>query len=127
MSYSGLASGMNREHDPSRKTGDLKMEMTAKVTIRGMKRWVGVMEGKSLDTGKIFVDVELKGEDNRGCCTEEIKCSNSKVVEAIAHNPFPFLAEITLDMVSSGKEMTQICTAITPLKALEKPTERKAA
>jgi hypothetical protein len=91
------------------------MEMIARVTIRGAKTWVGSMEGKNLDTAKIYVDVQLKGETSWGVCTDEIKCTDSKVVEAIKHNSFPFIAEITLEELSNGKATTKVCTGIKPL------------
>lgn len=49
------------------------MEMIARVTIRGAKTWVGNMDGKQLDTGKIYTDVELRGEDSKGTCTQELE------------------------------------------------------
>lgn len=103
------------------------MEMIARVTIRGAKTWVGAMEGKNLDTGKIYVDVQLKGETSWGVCTDEIKCTDSKVITAISHNSFPFIAEITLEELSNGKTTTKVCTAIRPLQREEKLAEKKAA
>lgn len=105
------------------------MEMIAKVTIRGAKYWRGNLDSKDIDSGKIFVDVQLKGETSWGVCTDEIKCTDSKIIEGIKHNPFPFIAEITLDELSNGKTTTKVCTAIRPLQSAKdkEPAAPKAA
>ncbi|CBJ43110.1 hypothetical protein [Ralstonia solanacearum] len=94
------------------------MEMIARVTIRGAKKWVGNLEGKQLDTGTIYTDVELRGEDSKGVCTQPLKCESSKVVESIIHNPFPFIAEISMIETSNGKDKgdQKIVTSIKPLQ-----------
>ncbi|MGT2454105.1 hypothetical protein ACU4GI_12815 [Cupriavidus basilensis] len=102
------------------------MEMIARVTIRGAKSWVGTMDGKQLDTGTVFTDVELRGEDSKGICTQAVKCENSAVVKSIINNPFPFLAEVTMIETSNGKDKgdVKIITGIKPLQRLE---EKKAS
>ncbi|AFC62045.1 MULTISPECIES: hypothetical protein [Bacteria] len=97
------------------------MEMIARVTIRGAKTWVGNMDGKQLDTGKIYTDVELRGEDSKGTCTQELKCESSAVVKAIIHNPFPFIAEVSMVETSNGKDKggQKVVTSIKPLQRAE--------
>lgn len=92
------------------------MEMKAKVTIRGAKVFKGNIDGKDMDSGKIFTDIDLKGETSWGVCTQEIKCASSSVVEAIKHNTFPFIAEVDILMESNGKVTSQLVTAIKPLQ-----------
>ncbi|CAJ0814575.1 hypothetical protein LMG19087_02148 [Ralstonia wenshanensis] len=94
------------------------MELKARVTVRGAKTWVGNMDGKQLDTGTIYADVELRGEGSKGCFTQAIKCHDSEVVKKIINNPFPFLAELNMVVTSNGKQDgdQQICTQIVPLQ-----------
>ncbi len=94
------------------------MEMIARVTIRGAKTWVGNLDGKQLDTGTIYTDVELRGEDSKGVCTQALKCENSQVVKTIINNPFPFIAEISLIETSNGKDKgdQKIVTSIKPMQ-----------
>ncbi|CAG2138860.1 hypothetical protein [Ralstonia mannitolilytica] len=94
------------------------MEMKARVTVRGAKTWVGNMEGKQLDTGTIYADVELRGEGSKGCFTQALKCENSEVVKKIINNPFPFLAEISMVVTSNGKQdgEQKLVTQIVPLQ-----------
>jgi hypothetical protein len=98
------------------------MEMKAQVTVRGAKFFRGSIEGKDIDSGKLFVDMELKGETSFGTCTQELKCEGSKLIESVKHNPFPFIAELTMQQMSNGKDSSSVVTAIRPLAA-----ERKAA
>ena len=101
------------------------MEMIARVTIRGAKFFRGNVEGKDLDSGKIYTDVELKGETAWGVCTQELKCEGSKLIENIKHNPFPFIAEITMIEKSNGKDTTKVVTGIKPMQAI-KDLDKKA-
>ncbi|SOY66728.1 hypothetical protein [Cupriavidus taiwanensis] len=105
------------------------MEMIARITIRGAKSWVGTMDGKSLDTGKVYADVELRGEDAKGCCTQELKCENSGVVKSIINNPFPFLAEVTMIETSNGKDGgdQKVITGIKPLQRVVEDKPKQAA
>jgi hypothetical protein len=92
------------------------MEVQAKVTVRGAKVFKGNIDGQQLDSGKIFTDIDLKGETSWGMCTQEMKCENSAIVEAIKHNPFPFDAELTIQMESNGKVTSQLVKRIVPLQ-----------
>lgn len=101
------------------------MEMLARVTIRGAKFFRGNVDGKEIDSGKIFTDVELKGETSWGTCTQELKCEGSKLIETIKHNPFPFIAELTMVEESNGKMSSKKVIAIKPLQAVK--NEQKSA
>lgn len=105
------------------------MEMLARVTVRGAKRWVGNLDGRQYDTGTIFVDVDLRGEDSKGVCTQALKCQNSAVVNSILANPFPFIAEISIVETSSGKDGgdQKMVTAIKPLQRVAEESAKKAA
>lgn len=105
------------------------MEMLARVTIRGAKFWVGNMDGKQLDTGTIYTDVELRGQDAKGVCTQALKCENSEVVKTIIGNPFPFLAEVTMIETSNGKDGgdVKIITGIKPMQRVVEGKDKAAA
>src|SRR5438046_7665627 len=99
------------------------MEMIARVTIRGAKWFRGNLDSKDIDSGKIFTDVELKGETSFGTCTQELKCIDSKLIESIKHNPFPFIAEIGIQEMSNGKVSTKVVTSIKPMQAVKEETK----
>jgi hypothetical protein len=102
------------------------MEVIAKATVRGAKLFRGNLDGKDIDSGKLFTDVELKGENSWGTCTQELKAEGSALIESIKHNPFPFIAELTIIMESNGKITTQKVVGVKPLQAVrEKPAADK--
>ncbi|WP_354681209.1 hypothetical protein [Cupriavidus plantarum] len=94
-----------------------------------MKKWVGVMDGKQLDTGTIFVDVELRGEDSRGVATQSIRCENSEVVKRCWDTPTPFLAEIAMVETTNGKDKgdMKVVTRMVPLERVVEKQPAKAA
>ena len=97
------------------------MEMKAQATVRGAKKFKGQMDdGKQIDSGKLFVEVVLKASDNAfGMCTEPVKCKDSSVVDTISHMQFPFIAELTIEMVSGAKGMEQTILACAPVKPIK--------
>lgn len=107
------------------------MEMKAHATVRGAKMFTGDLDGKKIDSGKLYIEVKLKESDNSfGMCTQEMKCKNSAVVQSIKHLQFPFLAEIDIDLVSGSKGAEQTVTAVRPMKRIAEgatPAARAAA
>ena len=99
------------------------MEMKAQATIRGAKMFRGQLDdGKPINSGTLFVEVNLKESDNAfGMRTEDMKCSGAEVVESVKHLTFPFLAELTIVMESSGGKngMQQKVIAVKPLQAMK--------
>lgn len=104
------------------------MDMLARVTIRGAKHWVGNLDGRQYDTGTIFVDVDLRGEDSKGTSTQALKCENSAVVKSILANPFPFIAEISMIETTSGKDGgdQKVVTSIKPLQRVVEDGKKAA-
>jgi hypothetical protein len=90
------------------------MDLLARVMIRGAKRFKGNLDGKDIDSGKLFVDVDLKGENSFGCCTQEIRCTDSKLVDSIKHLTFPFAAEVSMVVTTNGTKTENVITAIKP-------------
>lgn len=96
------------------------MLMKAEATIRGAKMFRGNLDGKDIDSAKLFVEVILKASDNSfGMCTEPLKCVSSSVVESIKHLPFPFLADMDVEVVSGSKGMEQTVVAVYPKKSIK--------
>ena len=104
------------------------MEMKAQATIRGARMFKGDLDGKGIDSGKLYIEVSLKASDNSfGMCTQEMKCANSAIVQGIKHLPFPFLAELDIDLVSTSKGAEQTITAVRPLQRAAAPAARAPA
>jgi uncharacterized protein YneR len=96
------------------------MLMKAEATIRGAKMFKDKLDGKDIDSGKLFVEVVLKASDNAfGMCTEMMKCKDSAVVQSIKHLTFPFIAEMDVEMVSGSKGMEQVVMGVRPVKSIK--------
>lgn len=96
------------------------MLMQAQATIRGAKMFKGNLDGKDIDSAKLFVEVVLKESDNSfGMCTEPVKCKSSEIVQGIKHLTFPFIAEMDVEIVSGSKGMEQTIIAVRPIKAIK--------
>lgn len=104
------------------------MEMQARMTIRGAKKFKGQMDdGKQIDSGKVFVEVALKASDNAfGMCTEAMKCKDSSIVDAIKDQTFPFIADMVIEMVSGSKGMEQTVISVVPVRSIKQPATDKA-
>ncbi|WP_217907184.1 hypothetical protein [Massilia sp. BJB1822] len=98
------------------------MEMKAQATIRGAKMFRGRMDdGKQIDSGTLFVEVNLKESENAfGMCTEAMKCKDASIVEGLKHLTYPFIAELSIVMESSGsKGMQQKVIGVKPVQAIK--------
>lgn len=106
------------------------MEMKAKATVRGAKMFQGRMDdGKQIDSGTLFVEVNLKESENAfGMCTEAMKCKDSTLVKGISHLTFPFIAELSIVMESAGsKGMVQKVVGIKPEQSIRQQASQAAA
>jgi len=101
------------------------MKFNTQIKVLGMKSSKGMMEnGQSFDSTKVYVETALddtKGSA-KGFAVAEYSFGLSTEFSKFKHLPFPFLADATLEIVSTGKaQKTQIVDL--------KPTElaKKAA
>lgn len=93
------------------------MESKANGNVTGVNFFVGDIDGKQFDSGKVYVTTDLKGVNAKGTCTQEYKCANSQVVKAVMNMGFPFNAELSMEAESNGKGvMTMVVTNIKPVQ-----------
>ena len=91
----------------------------AKVTITGMKSSKGTLEnGQAYDSTKVFVQTRLDDSKGnaKGYAIAEYNFGDSTTFEKFKHLPFPFLAEMETEAITSGRVMKTIVTALVPLK-----------
>lgn len=80
----------------------------ARFKVVGFKRFMGTVDGKAIDSARLFVEVKLDNSRNSkdqradGFCTEEIKLS-SDLLKKLEHLPLPFHVELETERVSNGK------------------------
>lgn len=107
-----------------------------KVKIVGIKRWKGVLDGKTIDSAKVFIEVKMDGSRNGdrdgssafagGFCTEELKCP-SEAIRRVEHLPLPFYADLETERVSNGKTTSEVVLDVRPVDVVRALPEKKAA
>lgn len=94
----------------------------SRMEITGFKRFKGVLEGKEINTAKVFVRVKIDASRNNidqfagGFCTEELRLDPA-ILKRIEHNTFPLICDVDTERVSNGKEAREVVTDIRPVEA----------
>lgn len=90
----------------------------ARFKVLGMKRWRGTLDGKSIDSAKLFVDVRLDDTRNsaesfaKGVATEEIRLPGGRYLEPLEGYPLPFYVDVSTERVSNGKTSREVVTGV---------------
>lgn len=110
----------------------------ARVEVVGFKRFKGTVDGKSIDSGKLFHLVNLNGNRNSadswaaGNCTEEMALPDGefcKVLEVDGRisRGERVTVEVELERVTNGRESRDLVRKATLVPAAAKPAAVKAA
>lgn len=69
----------------------MAMQFETEVIVNGVTKFTGVIDGKELDSGTMFILEELddKSGNAKGARTTENKCASSDVVKRVMHLQFP--------------------------------------
>ena len=98
-----------------------------RVKVVALKRWKGTLEGKAIDSAKVYVEIAMDSTRNgpdsfaAGIATEEIRLPASEDVRRMEHIPLPFFAELETQRVSNGKTARDVVTGIRPVVDQVKP------
>ena len=75
-----------------------------RVKVIGVKRWKGALDGSSIDSAKLFVEVQLESSRNgdeggvsqfaAGIATEEVRLPGGQMLSAIEKTPLPFYVDL---------------------------------
>lgn len=91
-----------------------------RVNVVGLKRFVGVVDGQSISSGKLFAEVLLddsrngKDQFSKGRAVEELRVT-PEIVKSLEGLPLPFMAECETQRVSNGKTSREQVTAVRPI------------
>ena len=93
----------------------------SRMEITGFKRFKGVVDGKEINSAKVFVRVKLDESRNNidqkagGFCTEELRVDPA-ILKRIEHNPMPLVCDVDTERVSNGKEAREVVIDIRPVE-----------
>lgn len=97
-----------------------------KVKVTGVKFFAGDIDGKNIDSGKVFIEEQLDFTQGRakGYATQEYSLGKAEAAKAIIHNEFPLVCEVEFMRVTNGDVSKTIVVTIKPLESAK---DRKAA
>lgn len=98
--------------------------MQQRMQVLGMKRSKGTLEnGTAYDSTKVYILTKMddrKG-DAKGHTGAEFALGTSVEYEKYSHLPFPFMADVEIEMVTTGSVIRQAVTSLVPV------TDQKSA
>lgn len=96
----------------------MKFETRGKVL--GMKMFNDTMEGKVYDFTKLFIESELDESKGvaKGLTAVEYEFDTSAEFHKMKHLTFPFMADLTIELVTTGKAQKQRVVAMKPVQAV---------
>lgn len=103
------------------------MKFTSQIKVLGMKASKGTLEnGASYDSTKVYVETGLDDSKGnaKGFSAVEYALGTADEYNKYKHLPFPFLAEATLEIVTTGKAQK---TQLADLKPIEIAKQKAAA
>lgn len=87
----------------------MAMQFETEVTVSGVAKFDGVIDGKQLDSGTMFILEELddKAGNAKGQRTTENKCANSEVVKRVIDCQFPAKLKLVYErqVTKSGEKL----------------------
>ena len=93
-----------------------------RVKVVGLKRWRGTLEGKAIDSAKLYVETRLDDSRNgdsgdssqfaAGLATEELRLPNGEHVRSVEKHALPFWAEVSTERVTNGRTAREVVTGV---------------
>lgn len=98
------------------------MKMQSVVTVVGMKRSKGEMEGVAYDSTKFYIETSLDDSKGnaKGTATSEYTMGKSDEYDKYVHLPFPFIADAEIELVTTGRVQKIVFHALKP-REMKKP------
>lgn len=94
-----------------------------KVTLTGMKFFEGTIDGKTINSGKLYTLCKL--DDSRGNAkgsfSEEWKVT-SELVKRLIHLPLPFDAVLETERMGNGRESREVVVDLRPVELTKAAT-----
>lgn len=104
------------------------MRFTAKEVVRGISNKTYDMgNGQSAVVKVAHIDVVLDVEHGgKGTRTDAMTVESPEVLKAIEHNPFPLLAELTIEQRATKGKTSLVIVDIKPLETIGQPVKKAA-
>lgn len=95
-----------------------------RVKVTGVQFYNGEIDGKGIDSGKIFIEERLDFTTGRakGTATQVYSVGKSEFIKTLMHHDFPLVCEVEFNRLTTGKVSKTIITKVTPV--VTPPTAR---
>lgn len=93
------------------------MKFQTKAIVTGAKMFKDTIDGQSFDQTTLYVQMNLdesKGT-SKGFATQPLGWGTSDEYHKIKHLPFPFEAELEMELVTTGKQQKQRVVGLKPV------------
>lgn len=92
------------------------MKFISEVKVTGMKPSKGVMEnGTAYNSTKVYVETALDDTKGKGFASAEYSFGEASEFDKFRHLPFPFMAHVEMEIVSSGKTQKTVVRGVKPI------------
>lgn len=97
------------------------MQFQTKATVTGAKCFKDVIDGQPFDQTTLYVQMQLDESKGtaKGFAVQPMGWGASDNFHQISRLPFPFEAELTVELVTSGKAQKQRVIGLKPLGAVK--------
>lgn len=93
------------------------MRFNQTIQVVGMKASKGTLEnGNTYDSTKVYalIDLDASKGTAKGMSSSEFNLGTAAEFDGYKHLPFPFVADVEMEMVSNGKTMKTVIHKLTP-------------
>jgi hypothetical protein len=92
------------------------MKFISQVKVTGMKPSKGVLEnGTTYNSTKVYVETALDDTKGKGFATAEYNFGEASEYDKYRHLTFPFLADVEMEITSSGKTQKTVVRGVKPV------------
>lgn len=91
--------------------------MLEKVKVTGVTFFKDTIDGKSIDSGAVFIEESLNYQTGRakGYASQKYSLDDANQAQAIMHNEFPLICEVEFSRVTNGKVSKSIVKSLKPI------------
>ena len=101
--------------------------MLERVKVTGVTFFKDTIDGKSIDSGAVFIEEHLNFQTGRskGTATQKYPLGDASKAQALMHNDFPLICEVEFMRVTSGTVSKNIVNSIKPIASAVAATPKQ--
>lgn len=99
------------------------MQFQTRLVVQGAKKFKDSIDGTPFDMTTLFIQMTLDDSKGnaKGFAAQTMQWGTSEEFDKIKHLAFPFEADATVELVTSGKQQKQRILNLKPVQLASKP------